>query len=66
MKKVFHLVPILIENSCIVNKKKKRQIMTVGEVNSLLGDDLNEFVLVVVLRGYRLFCSYFLYKYILN
>lgn len=40
--------------------------MTVGEVNSLLGEDLNEFVLVVVLRGYRLFCSYFLYKYILN
>lgn len=59
MKKVFYLVPILIENSCIVNKKKKRQIMTVGEVNSLLVDDLNKFVFVVVLRAYRLFLSYF-------
>lgn len=40
--------------------------MTVGEVNSLLGDDLNKFVFMGVLRGYRLFCSDFLYKYILN
>lgn len=65
MKKVFHLVPILIENSCIVNKKK-RQIMTVGEVNSLLVGDLNKFEFMGVFKGYRLFLSYFFYKYILN
>lgn len=40
--------------------------MAIGEVKSLLVDDLNKFVFVVVLRAYRLFLSYFLYKYILN
>lgn len=57
MKKVFHLVPILIENSCIVNKKKK-QIMTVGEVNSLLVGDLNKFVSWVSLRVTDYFCLF--------
>lgn len=40
--------------------------MTIEEVIPLLVDDLNKFVFVVVLRAYRLFFSYFLYKCILN
>lgn len=59
VKKVFHLVPILIENLCIVNTKKAEHDPWRCESQFVSSSGLNIFVFIVALKAYSLFLSYF-------